>query len=251
MNSNDRAGPRATLPLVRCAVYTRKSTEEGLEQEFNSLDAQREVGRGLRPQPGRTGLGAAARPLRRRRLHRRQHGPARPATPQGRHPGRQGRLRGRLQGRSPQPLPARLRTPHGDLRAAPGRLRVRDATVQHGLQHGPADPQRAAVLRPVRARDHRRAHPRQDRRHAPQGQVGRRPAAAGLRRGPARRPAAGQRRRGRARPRHLRAVPGARGAAAGGAGAGAARLGQQVLADQEGPAVRRPALHQDRPAPPA
>jgi site-specific DNA recombinase len=28
---------------VRCAVYTRKSSEEGLEQEFNSLDAQREV----------------------------------------------------------------------------------------------------------------------------------------------------------------------------------------------------------------
>jgi len=28
---------------VRCAVYTRKSTEEGLEQEFNSLDAQREA----------------------------------------------------------------------------------------------------------------------------------------------------------------------------------------------------------------
>jgi site-specific DNA recombinase len=32
----------ATLPLVRCAIYTGKSTEEGLEQEFNSLDAQRE-----------------------------------------------------------------------------------------------------------------------------------------------------------------------------------------------------------------
>ena len=29
---------------VRCAVYTRKSTEEGLDQEFNSLDAQREAG---------------------------------------------------------------------------------------------------------------------------------------------------------------------------------------------------------------
>ncbi len=27
---------------LRCAVYTRKSSEEGLEQEFNSLDAQRE-----------------------------------------------------------------------------------------------------------------------------------------------------------------------------------------------------------------
>jgi DNA invertase Pin-like site-specific DNA recombinase len=30
-------------PKLRCAVYTRKSTEEGLEQEFNSLDAQREA----------------------------------------------------------------------------------------------------------------------------------------------------------------------------------------------------------------
>ena len=27
---------------MRCAIYTRKSTEEGLTQEFNSLDAQRE-----------------------------------------------------------------------------------------------------------------------------------------------------------------------------------------------------------------
>lgn len=30
--------------VVRCAIYTRKSTEEGLQQEFNSLDAQREAG---------------------------------------------------------------------------------------------------------------------------------------------------------------------------------------------------------------
>jgi DNA invertase Pin-like site-specific DNA recombinase len=29
--------------VVRCAIYTRKSSEEGLEQEFNSLDAQREA----------------------------------------------------------------------------------------------------------------------------------------------------------------------------------------------------------------
>ena len=29
--------------LKRCAVYTRKSSEEGLEQAFNSLDAQREA----------------------------------------------------------------------------------------------------------------------------------------------------------------------------------------------------------------
>jgi site-specific DNA recombinase len=30
-------------PRLRCAVYTRKSTEEGLDQDFNSLDAQREA----------------------------------------------------------------------------------------------------------------------------------------------------------------------------------------------------------------
>ena len=28
---------------LRCAIYTRKSTEEGLDMEFNSLDAQREA----------------------------------------------------------------------------------------------------------------------------------------------------------------------------------------------------------------
>ena len=35
-----------TKPIVRkqrCAIYTRKSSEEGLEQEFNSLHAQREA----------------------------------------------------------------------------------------------------------------------------------------------------------------------------------------------------------------
>jgi site-specific DNA recombinase len=35
---------KATLAApVRCAIYTRKSTEEGLDQDFNSLDAQREA----------------------------------------------------------------------------------------------------------------------------------------------------------------------------------------------------------------
>ncbi|MGE0666119.1 MAG: recombinase family protein [Sphingomonadales bacterium] len=30
-------------PVIRCAIYTRKSSDEGLEQDFNSLDAQREA----------------------------------------------------------------------------------------------------------------------------------------------------------------------------------------------------------------
>jgi len=46
----NRAPQTETAPLsrtavgqLRCAIYTRKSTDEGLDQEFNSLDAQREA----------------------------------------------------------------------------------------------------------------------------------------------------------------------------------------------------------------
>lgn len=39
-----RRNKQTEVPKVRCAIYTRKSTEEGLEQEFNSLDAQRDSG---------------------------------------------------------------------------------------------------------------------------------------------------------------------------------------------------------------
>ena len=38
-----RADHARTGLTVRCAIYTRKSSDEGLEQEFNSLDAQREA----------------------------------------------------------------------------------------------------------------------------------------------------------------------------------------------------------------
>ncbi|MCK1616596.1 recombinase family protein [Bradyrhizobium sp. 159] len=42
-NSLERASPdRSPIRKVRCAVYTRKSSEEGLDMDFNSLDAQRE-----------------------------------------------------------------------------------------------------------------------------------------------------------------------------------------------------------------
>src|SRR5918992_460192 len=35
--------PKRSARKIRCAIYTRKSSEEGLEQAFNSLDAQREA----------------------------------------------------------------------------------------------------------------------------------------------------------------------------------------------------------------
>jgi site-specific DNA recombinase len=44
MSKTKTPNSTATLKTVRCAVYTRKSTEERTEQEFTSLQAQREAG---------------------------------------------------------------------------------------------------------------------------------------------------------------------------------------------------------------
>ena len=43
VNRNKHTGPQTSNRRLRCAIYTRKSSEEGLEQDFNSLDAQREA----------------------------------------------------------------------------------------------------------------------------------------------------------------------------------------------------------------
>ncbi|GAB6188169.1 recombinase family protein [Thermopirellula anaerolimosa] len=43
MTRNRNHSSSCTPPAIRCAIYTRKSTDEGLDQEFNSLDAQREA----------------------------------------------------------------------------------------------------------------------------------------------------------------------------------------------------------------
>ena len=57
--SPGRAAPRA----LRCAIYTRKSTEQGLEQEFNSLHNQREAAEAYIQKPGARGLAPACLPL--------------------------------------------------------------------------------------------------------------------------------------------------------------------------------------------
>ena len=47
---------KTPIRKTRCATYTRKSSEEGLEMEFNSLDAQREAARTAFPRtPVHTG----------------------------------------------------------------------------------------------------------------------------------------------------------------------------------------------------
>src|SRR5215469_3967747 len=38
-----KSPPMAEHPIKRCAIYTRKSSEEGLEQDYNSLHAQRDA----------------------------------------------------------------------------------------------------------------------------------------------------------------------------------------------------------------
>ncbi len=44
VRKRDREDPKtAPKATMRCAVYTRKSSDEGLDQEFNSLDAQRDA----------------------------------------------------------------------------------------------------------------------------------------------------------------------------------------------------------------
>ena len=43
MQESNQHHPKPLSSPLRCAIYTRKSTEEGLEQEFNSLAAQREA----------------------------------------------------------------------------------------------------------------------------------------------------------------------------------------------------------------
>jgi len=43
MANRSEPGANRSPAKLRCAIYTRKNSEEGLEQDFNSLDAQREA----------------------------------------------------------------------------------------------------------------------------------------------------------------------------------------------------------------
>ena len=44
INQRNTPAPAALAPRKRCAVYTRWSTDEGLDMEYNSLEAQRDAG---------------------------------------------------------------------------------------------------------------------------------------------------------------------------------------------------------------
>jgi DNA invertase Pin-like site-specific DNA recombinase len=167
---------------LRCAVYTRKSTEEGLDLEFNSLDAQRESGEAYVVSQRAEGWvlvpdryddgGFTGANLERPALQR---------------------LLVDIEASKIDIVVvykidrlSRALMDFAKLVEVFDRREVRFVSVTQPFNtthlDGAADAQRAAVLRTVRARGHRRAHPRQGRRIPPQGYVDGRLDAARLRR---------------------------------------------------------------------
>ena len=143
-----------TKPIVRklrCAVYTRKSSEEGLEQEFNSLHAQREACEAyiasqrsegwvlVRDQYDDGGISGGT--LERPGL----------TTAAGRCRGRAGRCGGGLQDRPPVAVTDGFLQAGRSVRPQRRDLRIRHAVVQHHHLHGAADAEHPAQLCPVRA----------------------------------------------------------------------------------------------------
>jgi DNA invertase Pin-like site-specific DNA recombinase len=242
--------PARTLPLVRCAVSVRKSTEEGLEQEFNSLDAQREAGEAYvasqrsegwtclpdRYDDGGFTGGNMERPALRRLLADVEAGKIDCVVVY-----KVDRLSRSLldfarmmQTFDQQRVSFVSVTQQFNTATSMGRLilNVLLSFAQFGreiISERTRD-KIAATRRKGKWSGGLPIHPRLRRR------------SAGLSPGP-------QRRRGGAGTGHLPTLSPARSAAAGGAGVGEAGLGQQALDDAGRPGMRRPAVHQDQPAP--
>ena len=166
-----RNPPKTGTRAFRCAIYTRKSSEEGLEQDFNSLHAQRESCEAYIKSQRHEGWTAPSRPLRRRRVFRRINGPTSPQEAARRYsiaPDRRGR---RLQSGPADPVAGGFRKNRRNLRRGGRLVRLGHPAIQHHDLDGAPYPQCPFVLCAVRARGHRRADPRQDRRLQAEGHV--------------------------------------------------------------------------------
>ena len=172
--------PRADTGRKRCAIYTRKSSEEGLEQEFNSLAAQCEACEAyIRSQRNEGWV-----------LVRTRYDDGGFSGGNMERPALQGLLADIRAGRIDIVVVYkvdRLTRSLADfarlvetLRRRGCVVRLGDAAIQHDQLDGAPDAQRAVVLCPVRAGGHRRTHPRQDRRLEEEGHVDGRQCAAGL-----------------------------------------------------------------------
>ena len=168
----------ADVKTIRCAIYARKSSGEGLAQEFNSLDAQRESaeayiksqaheGWRLIPDPYDDG-GSSGASLDR--------------------PALQGLLADVRAGKINILVVYkvdRLTRSLSDLAKIVGIFDAHNAsfvsvTQQFHTTTSASDAQHAALVCPIRARDRRRAHPRQDRGVEEEGHVDGRQRAARL-----------------------------------------------------------------------
>ena len=174
--------PKPSTRKMRCAIYTRKSSEEGLEQAFNSLDAQREACAAFilsQKHEGWTVLptmyddggfsgGTMDRPALKLLLGDIAAGKVDVVVVY-----KIDRLTRSLFDFAKI---VEAFDPQGRL------LRLDHPAVQHHDLDGAAYPERAALLCPIRAGSDRRTHPRQDRRFQEEGHVDGRPAIAWLRR---------------------------------------------------------------------
>ena len=241
------------VATVRCAIYTRKSTEEGLDQDFNSLDAQRESGEAFIASQKAEGW---------------------QCLPDAYDDG--GFTGGNMERPALKRLLADIEAGKVDCvvvykvdrlsRSLLDFARIMEVFEQQKVsfvsvtqQFNTATSMGRLVLNVLLsfAQFEREiiggTHPGQDRRQPPQGQMDGRHADPGLRRGSIRpqSQAGGQRRRGRPRPRDLRPVPEARIAAARRRGVGRAGLAQQGVEDQGGRADGRPPVRQVQSVRPA
>ena len=166
---------------VRCAIYTRKSSEEGLDQSFNSLEAQREACRAFilsQKHEGWTALstqyddggfsgGTMERPALRRLLDDITAGKIETVVVY-----KVDRLTRSLN---------RLLEDYRSVRFARCQLRFRHPAVQYNDFDGPAHFERFAVVRPVRAGSHWREDSGQGCRLEKEGHVDGRRRPSGLR----------------------------------------------------------------------
>jgi DNA invertase Pin-like site-specific DNA recombinase len=163
--------PRAEEARKRRAVYTRKSSEEGLEQEFNSLAAQCEACEAFIRSPRQEGWVSA----------RTRYDDGGFSGGNIERPGLQRLLADVAAGRIDIVVVYkvdRLTRSLADFArlveifdAQGVSIRVGNPAIQYDELDGAADAQRAAVLCPVRAGGDRRTHSRQDRRFEEEGPV--------------------------------------------------------------------------------
>src|SRR5438270_2506579 len=174
-------GCRAVTPAAGAARSTpRKSSEEGLEQEFNSLAAQREACDAYIRSQQHEGWVLARPRYDDGGFYRRQSGATSAAASACRYPGRPDRHCHRLQGRPAHAVARRFCPAGRTLRRRSCVIRLGDAAIQHDELDGATDAQCAVVVCSVRAGGHWRTHPRQDRRLKETGHVDGRKCSAGL-----------------------------------------------------------------------